>query len=103
MEHPLDVGSKLRQRVDYYAHPGLSDHALISLSQRARSVRFPRADGHPGAKRCRIRHDLRSYCLVVSPAVGDEVPHNSVANSWPRAFAAAAVITGFESDRCVAQ
>src|SRR5271156_1923608 len=103
VEHPLDVGSKLRQRIDHHAHPSLSNHALIALRQHARIVRLPRGDGHPGPEGCRIRHDLRSYSFVVSTAVGDEVPDHSVANSEPGAFAAATVITGLESDRCIAQ
>src|SRR5271170_3022957 len=81
VEHSLDVGSKLRQRVDDHAHPRLCDHALIAFSQHAWVIRLPRGDGHPSPKRCRIRNNLRPYPLVVCAAVGDEVPDYSVANS----------------------
>src|SRR5271156_2966844 len=92
VEHPLDVGSKLRQRINHHAHPSLSDHALIAPGQHAGIVRLPRGNCHSGPKRCRVRHDLRSYSPVVSAAVSDEVPDESVAKSWPRAFAVATVI-----------
>jgi hypothetical protein len=103
VEHSLNVRSKLGQRIDHHTNPSLSDHALIAFGQHAVVVRLPRGDGDPGPKRCRVRHDLRSYRFIVCATVGDKVPHHGVSHSWPRAFAAAAVITGLESHGCIAQ